>query len=409
INPHQIWFRRVIDISDRFLRNIEIGLGIAGKKFVRNSGFDITASSEIMAILALTKDLKDLRQRLGRIVLGLSFENKPVTTEDLKVAGLMSAILKNAVKPNLVQTIENTPCFIHTSPFANVAHGNSSILADKIALNFSEFVITEAGFGADCGAEKFFNIKCRLSGFKPDVAVLVCSIRALKVHSGKFKVTAGRTLDKNLFKENISAIEEGLGNLEKQIENVRLFGIPVVVAINRFATDTEKEIKFVKRKALDLGAYDCCVSDIFKKGSKGGLDLAKAVINASEQKKNFKFLYSLNIPIKEKIKIIAKKIYGAKDVVFSPESDDKIDLFTKQGWDVLPICMAKTQFSLSHDPNLKGRPKGFILPIRDIRAFVGAGFLSPLCGEIQTMPGLPQEPLGEKIDIDSTGKIIGIS
>jgi len=409
INPEKIYWRRVVDVSDRALRNIKIGLGGIENGIPRDSGFDITVASEIMAILALTSSLKDLRERIGRIIIADTFDGKPVTCEDLKVAGSMSALLRDAIKPNLIQTIENTPCFVHAGPFANIAHGNSSIMADRIALALSDYVVTEAGFGADCGAEKFFDIKCRASGIVPDVAVIVCSIRALKAHSGRFKVVAGKPLDPCLGKEDIGAIEEGICNLEKQIENVKNFGVPVVVAVNKFSCDTDKEIEFVKRKAKESGAYDCALSEVWAKGSKGGVELGKAVISASKQKKNFKFLYPLDMPIKEKIKAIATKIYGAKHVEYSSLAEEKIKVYTERGYDKLPICMAKTHLSLSHDPNLKGRPRDFILPIRDVRASVGAGFLYPLCGTMQTMPGLPSHPVGENIDINAKGEIFGLS
>jgi formate--tetrahydrofolate ligase len=409
INPDKIYWRRVVDVSDRFLRNVRIGLGSKEDGTPRDTGFDITVASEIMAILALSSGLQDLRRRIAKIVLADTFDGKPVTTQDLKVAGAMTVLLKDALKPNLIQTIENTPCFVHTGPFANIAHGNSSILADKIALSYSDYVVTEAGFGADCGAEKFFDIKCRASGLVPDAAVIVLSIRALKAHSGRFKIVAGMPLDTCLETEDIKAIEEGICNLEKQIENVSIFGIPVVVAINRFSCDTDKEIDFVKKKAKEFGAYDCCVSEVWLKGSKGGLELGKAVIRASEEKKNFKFLYLLDMPIKEKIKTIATKIYGARDVEYMPLAEEKIKIYTERGYDKLPVCMAKTHLSLSCDPNVKGRPCNFVFPIRDIRASVGAGFLYALCGTMQTMPGLPSHPVGEKIDIDEEGNIIGLS
>ncbi len=408
IDPDTITWRRVVDVSDRALRNVRIGMGSGDDGIPRDTGFDITVASEIMAILALTSGLKDLRKRLGRIVVARDFEGKPITCEDLKVAGAMTVLLKDAIKPNLIQTIENTPCFVHTGPFANIAHGNNSILADRIALAQSEFVVTEAGFGADCGAEKFFDIKCRISGLVPNAVVIVCSIRALKAHSGRFKIVAGMPLDTCLEKQDLGAVEEGICNLEKQIENVSLFGVPVVVAINRFSCDTDKEIEFVRKKALRFGAFDCCVSEVWAKGSKGGLALAKSVLAASKEKNNFKFLYPLDIPIKEKIKTIATKIYGARDVEYSPEAEERIETYTQRGYDELPICMAKTHLSLSHDPNLKGRPRQFTLPIRDIRASIGAGFLYPLCGEMKTMPGLPSHPAGEKIDIDEKGKIRGL-
>jgi len=409
IDINRIYWRRAVDIGDRFLRNVRIGLGQKQDGIPRDSGFDITASSELMAIIALAKDAKDLRRRLGRIVVAETKSAKAVTCEDIKVAGLMSVLLKDAIKPNLIQTIENTPCFVHTGPFANIAHGNSSIMQDRIALAFSDFVVTEAGFGADCGAEKFFDIKCRVGGLKPDVVVVVCSVRALKAHGGMCKVVPGKPLEDCLRSENLPALGKGLCNLEKQIENVRLFGIPVVVAINKFDSDTLKEIALVEKMALVFGADDCQVSEVWQKGSFGGVDLAKSVVRFANKPKKHKYLYPLSASIKEKIKSIALKMYGAKDVVYSPIAEKKIRLFTARGWDKLPVCMAKTPLSLSHDPELKGRPKDFILPVRDIRAFIGAGFLSPLCGAIQTMPGLPSHPRGENIDIDAKGNIKGLS
>jgi formate--tetrahydrofolate ligase len=408
INPETVMFHRVVDVSDRYLRNVKIGLGSKKDGIPRDSGFDITVASEIMAILALTDGLPDLHRRLNRIVLAYNSDGEPVTCQDVKVAGSMAVLLKDAIKPNLIQTIENTPCFVHTGPFANIAHGNSSVLADQIALRLSEFVVTEAGFGADCGAEKFFDIKCRVNGLIPNAVVLVCSIRALKAHSGSFKVIPGKSLDEGLTKENIPALEGGVCNLEKHIENLRLFGIPVIVAINKFIPDTDREIEFVIKKAKGFGAEGCVVSEVFSKGSTGGLDLAKAVIKAVEKENKFNFLYPLDIPIKEKIQTIATKIYGASGVEYSSIAEEKILLFTKFGYDRLPICMAKTHLSLSHDPTLAGRPKDFVLPIRDINASVGAGFLYPLCGQMKTMPGLPSHPAGEKIDIDDNGRITGL-
>jgi formate--tetrahydrofolate ligase len=408
IDPETIMWHREVEVSDRFLRNVRIGLGSKDDGIPRDTAFDITVASEVMAILALTSGLKDMRKRLGKIVLAYTKDGQPLTTEDVKVAGSMAVLMKDAVEPNLIQTLEHTPCFVHAGPFANIAHGNSSILQDRIALPLSDYVVTEAGFGADCGAEKFFDIKCRIGGLKPDAAVIVCSIRALKAHSGKFKVVAGKPLDDGLVKENIPAIEEGICNLEKHIINVKKFGIPVVVAVNKFSTDTDKEIEWVKKKAIELGADDCQVSEVWAKGGEGGLDLARAVVKAAAGAKKFKFLYPLDIPIKEKIKTIATEIYGAKDVEYSELAEKKVQLYTARGWDKLPICMAKTHLSLSHDPNLKGRPRDFILPIRDIRASIGAGFLYPLCGKMQTMPGLPSHPAGEKIDLDNKGNIVGL-
>jgi formate--tetrahydrofolate ligase len=403
-----ISWNRVVDVSDRALRNVRIGLGTIEDGIPRDSGFDITVASEVMAILALTNSLSDLRKRLGRIILARDKSGKPITCEDLKVSGSMAALLIQAIKPNLIQTLENTPCFVHAGPFANIAHGNSSILADKIALKLANYVVTEAGFGADCGAEKFMDIKCRISGEKPDCVVIVCSVRALKMHSGKFRVIAGKPLDPGLTEENIEAVKQGCCNLKKQIENMKLFGVPVVVAINKFTTDTQKEIDVIKKEAVAAGAKDALESEVWLKGGKGGLNLAKAVIQACNEKNNFKFLYPLDISIKDKIKIIATKIYGAKDVEYSEITNKKIEEFGHLGFDNLPICMAKTHLSLSHDPNLKGAPKDFILPVRDIRASIGAGFLYPLCGSMRTMPGLPTHPAGEKIDIDEQGKIVGL-
>lgn len=409
IDANKIYWRRVVDIGDRFLRHVKIGSGLKDEHLCRDSGFDITPASEIMAILALSRDLKDLRERLGRIVLAQSYDGKPITCQDIKVAGIMAVLLKDAIKPNLIQTTENTPCFVHTGPFANIAHGNSSIIQDRIALACSDYVVTEAGFGADCGAEKFFDIKSRLSGLVPDAVVLVCSIRALKAHSGICKIIPGKPLDKCLTQENLSAIEGGLGNLKKQIENILIFGLPVVVAINRFSFDTNKEIDLVKNKAIEFGAISACVSEVWSKGSKGGLDLAKAVIKAADANKKFKLLYSLDVGIKDKIKAIAINIYGARDVEYSDIAEAKILEFIRQGWDKLAICMAKTPLSLSGDPDLKGRPQDFTLSVRDIRVFTGAGFISPLCGKIETMPGLPSHPRGENIDIDEKGNIIGLA
>ena len=409
IDADKIYWHRAVDIGDRCLRNVKIGLGTRQDGIPRESGFDITASSELMAILALASDLADLKKRLSRIVLAETKDARALTTKDIKVSGLMSVLLKDAIKPNLIQTIENTPCFVHTGPFANIAHGNSSIIQDKIALALSDYVVTEAGFGADCGAEKFFDIKCRVGGLVPDAAVIVCSLRALKAHAGICQVVPGKPLEECLRRENMPALEAGMCNLEKQIENVRRFGIPAVVAINRFDADTDKEIDFVKVKARAAGACACEVSEVWKKGSKGGLALAEAVVRAAQSKKSFRFLYPLDASIKEKITLIAREIYGAGSVSYSELAESKIALYNERGWDRLPICMAKTHLSLSHDPSLKGRPSGFVFPVRDIRAFIGAGFLSPLCGAIQTMPGLPSHPRGENIDIDAQGNVIGLS
>ncbi len=408
IDPSTILWRRVVDISDRFLRNITIGQGGPENGFPRQTGFDITVASEVMAILALTSGLKDLRQRLGRIVVAFTYDGKPVTAEDLKVAGAMAVLLKDAIKPTLMQTLEHTPCFVHAGPFANIAHGNNSILADRIALKLSEYVVTESGFGADCGAEKAFDVKCRVSGLTPNAAVIVCSIRALKMHSGDFKVIPGKPLSAGLLKENVDAVERGSANLEKHIENIQLFGIPIVVAINKFTTDTEKETEAARKIALAAGADDAVLSEVWAKGGAGGIELAKAVEKAANKPSHFRFLYPLDIPIKQKIEKIAVEIYGAARVEYTPEAEKKIELYTKLGYDKFPICMAKTHLSLSHDPKLKGRPTGFTLPVRDVRVAAGAGFIYPLCGHMRTMPGLPSDPAGMHIDLDKDGRVVGL-
>lgn len=408
IDPHSIMWNRVVDVSDRALRKIVIGLGGKANGYPRETGFDITVASEVMAIIALATSLEDLRKRLARIVIGYSKDKKPITAEALKCAGAMAVLLKDALKPNLLQTLENTPCFVHAGPFANIAHGNSSVIADLIALQLGEYVVTESGFGADCGAEKMLNIKCRVSGVTPDVMVIVCSLRALKMHSGRYKVTPGKPLPEGLLKQDLSAVKEGCSNLEKHIENMRLFGIPVVVAINKFTGDTQAEIEIVKEKSCAAGAEGAYESDVWAKGGAGGEELAEGVIKAAEKPSQFKFLYPLELPIKDKINTIAQKIYGADGVDYSPLAERKIKEFTALGWDKFPICMAKTHLSLSHDPSLKGRPTGFRVPIRDIRASVGAGFLYPLLGDMQTMPGLPSVPAGTKIDITPEGKVVGL-
>jgi len=390
IDPATITWRRVMDISDRSLRRIKTSLNYY-------SGFDITCASEIMAILALALDYKDLRRRISQIVLAYTYQGKPITAEDIKVAGAATALLKDALKPNLIQTTQNTACFMHSGPFGNIAQGNNSVLADKIAISLAKFVITESGFGADCGAEKFFNIKCRIGGLRPDLAVLVCSLRGIRSHAKTPGLASGR--------EGFGA---GLENLKKQIENVRIFGVPVVVAINKFSSDQWKEIDFVLKKAKDFGANQAVVSEVWSKGASGAFALAHSVMQLAKEKNNFHFLYSLESSIKEKIKTIATKIYGAKSVKYSKLAEKKIQLYTKSGYQDLPICMAKTHLSLSHDAKLKGCPKDFILPIEDIRLAAGAGFIYPLCGNIQTMPGLPKHPRGEKIDIDNCGNILGL-
>ncbi len=412
IDPYSITWPRVVDVNDRALRKIIIGLGTEEDGRPRQTGFDITVASEVMAILALSTSLKDLRERLGRIVIGTDKKGNPITAEDLGVAGAMAVILKDALMPNLMQTLQGSPAFVHTGPFANIAHGNSSVIADMIALKLvgeDGYVVTESGFGADCGMEKFFNIKCRVSGLIPNCVVVVASVRALKMHGGGPRVVPGRPLDPAYTQENLELLEKGLCNLEAVLDIVKLFGVPAVVAINRFPTDTKAELELVKKAALEFGAEAACISEVWAKGGEGGVELAEAVIEACKKPSQFRFLYPLDIPIKDKIEIIATKVYGADGVDYSPEAEAKIALYTKLGYDKFPICMAKTHLSLSHDPNWKGRPKGFRLPIRDVRASVGAGFLYPLCGEMRTMPGLPSRPAFMDVDIDlETGKIKGL-
>jgi len=416
IDPYSIMWNRVVDVSDRAIRNIIIGLGVKTDGRPRQTGYDITVASEIMAILALTdgyKGLKDLRERLGRIVWGTDKKGKPLTAEDLKVAGAMTVLMKDALMPNLMQTLDGTPAFVHAGPFANIAQGNSSIIADQIALKLvgpNGYVVTESGFGADCGMEKFFNIKCRYSGLIPNCVVMVCSIRALKMHGGGPRVVAGLPLDPAYKEQNIELLKKGLPNLIQHIENARKFGVPVVVAINRFTSDTEAEIEVVRQAALEAGAFDAVLSEVWAKGGEGGAALAEAVVKACEEANDFRFLYPLDIPIKEKIETIAREIYRADGVDYAPAAEKKIKMYTEMGFDNLPLCMAKTHLSFTHDPKLKGAPRGWILPIRDIRASVGAGFLYPLCGMMRTMPGLPSRPAFVDVDIDlETGKVMGLS
>ncbi|MDD5136992.1 MAG: formate--tetrahydrofolate ligase [Candidatus Omnitrophica bacterium] len=404
IDIERIYWRRVVDVNDRALRRVMVSLGGGDHGVERQTGFDITAASELMAILALSESFSDLRRRISKIIVALTKDGKPVTCEDLKVAGSMALLLRDAIKPNLVQTSEGTPCIIHTGPFANITHGNSSIIADRVGLKLADFVVTESGFGADCGLEKFVDIKCRQSALKPDVVVLVASIRALKIHSGIFKMTVGRPLDKEIKRENLKAVELGSSNLKKQIENSIIYDVPCVVAINRFKTDPDNEIALVKKIAVKAGALFCVVSDVFAKGSGGGADLARAVIKAAKVKSSFKFLYSPAASIKEKMERIARTIYGAKAVSYEPLAQANVEIYEKLGLGKLPVCVAKTHLSLSHDPALKGAPKDFVLPVREIRPSVGAGFLYALCGKILTMPSLPSHPVGECIDVDAKGR-----
>jgi formate--tetrahydrofolate ligase len=403
-----ITFRRVMDMNDRALRHVQIGLGGPMDGVPRYTGFDITAASEVMAILGLSHDLKDLRRRLGRIVVASDSKGEPITAEDLQAAGAMAAILKDAIKPTLMQTLEGTPALVHSGPFANIAHGNSSIIADRVAMACSDYVVTEAGFGADMGAEKFFNIKCRVSGMKPDAALLVVTVRAIKVHSGRFEITPGKPLPEGLRTEDLDALEAGIGNLQKQIENVRLHGVPVVVAINTFPTDTAAEIEFLRSAALAAGAAAAHVSTLFGDGGKGGEALAHALVVAAEEPTSFNFLYPADRSLTDKIETLATRIYGADGVEYSDIAREKLDLYTSRGYGDFPICMAKTQYSLSHDPKLKGRPTGYTFVVSDVRVSVGAGFVYPISGSMMTMPGLGRTPGGMQIDIDDKGEIVGM-
>lgn len=409
IDPDSITWRRVLDTNDRFLREIEVGLGPEEKGRTRRTGYDITVASEIMAILALTTSLADMRERLGAMVIGTNRAGEAITAEDLGVAGALTVLMKDAIKPNLMQTLEGTPALVHAGPFANIAHGQSSIIADRIALKLADYVITESGFGADIGMEKFFDIKCRYSGLVPHVVVLVATVRALKMHGGGPKVVAGKPLASEYVDENLDLLRKGLPNMERHIHNALKFGVNVVVAVNSFATDTPAEVELVRRAALEAGAMDAVVSTHWMDGGAGALALAEAVIKAAEQPSDFKFLYPLEMSIKEKIEIICKEIYGAEGVDYLPEAEEKIALYTRLGFDKLPLCMAKTHLSFSTDASLKGAPSGFRVPVRDIRASVGAGFLYPLLGEMRTMPGLPTRPVFYDVDLDlETGKVVGL-
>ncbi len=408
IDPYSISWNRVVDVNDRALRNIIVGLGAMGDGPPRQAAFDITVASELMAILALATSLEDMRVRIGRIVIGTGPKHSPVTTEDLGVAGAMTVLMKDAIMPNLLQTLEEQPAFVHAGPFANIAHGNSSVIADLLGMKMGDFVVTESGFGADMGMEKFINIKCRASGLIPSAVVLVATVRALKMHGGGPTVVAGRALNKAYIAENLDLLQRGVGNLEAHIGIARRFGIPVVVAINAFNTDTQAEWDVIREASLRAGAFDAVVTQHWANGGEGAAALAEAVIKATLEPSDFRFLYDVNQPIKDKIEIIAREIYGADGVNYTPETDAKIKLYTELGYDKIPICMAKTHLSLSHDPALKGVPKGYVFPISDIRASVGAGFLYPLAGAMRTMPGLSSQPSFMGIDIVD-GKIVGLS
>ena len=408
IDPGNITWRRVLDVNDRALRNIVIGLGPRADGVTRQTGFDITAASEVMATLALTSSLPDLRQRLGRIVIGYTSAGTPVTAEELHAAGSMAVILRDAIKPNLLQTLENTPVLVHTGPFGNIATGNSSVVADLIGIHTGDFLVTEAGFGADMGAERFFNIKCRTSGLQPDAAVVVATVRALKAHSGKYKVVAGRPLPEGLLAENPDDVLAGAANLRKQVENVRLHGVTPVVAINAFPTDHPSEHRAIREVAAELGVRSA-VCTHFADGGAGAAELAEAVAEAASEPGDFRFLYALQASLREKIETVATRVYGAAGVSYSAQAARQLETYEQAGFGGLPVCIAKTPLSISSDPSLLGAPTGWTLPVREVRASIGAGFVYPVCGDIRTMPGLSSHPAAERIDLDDAGEIVGLS
>jgi formate--tetrahydrofolate ligase len=408
IDLNQITWRRVLDVNDRALRNIVIGLGAASDGVPRQAGFDITAASEVMAVLALSNSLKDLRERLGRIVIGYTKSGEPVTAEQLKAAGAMAVIMREALKPNLLQTLENTPVFVHAGPFGNIAHGNSSVVADLIGIHTGDFLVTEAGFGADMGAERFFNIKCRVSGLEPDAAVVVTTVRALKAHSGKHRIVAGRPLPEALLAENPDEVHVGGSNLRKQIENVKVHGVTPVVAINARPEDFASEHQAIAEIASSMGVRSA-VCTHFAEGGRGAAALAEAVVEAAAEPGEFGFLYPSDAPLRAKIETVAARIYGADGVDYTPQAARQLDGYERNGFGGLPVCIAKTHLSLSHDPTLKGAPTGWRLPVREVRASVGAGFIYPICGDMRTMPGLGTSAAAERIDIDENGEIVGLS
>lgn len=409
IAPGTITFKRCLDINDRSLRHINYILKSGHEKFAVSTGFEITAASEVMSILTLSRDFDDMRRRLSDIIVAETSEGNCISARDLKADGMMCAVLKDAIKPNLVQTSEGTPCFIHSGPFANVSVGASSILADRMALGLCDYVVTESGFGADCGAEKFFNIKCRYSGLKPDACVLVCSARGLKAQSHKFRVTPGKTIDPDIFLEDMEALSEGIVNLKKQVNNVMFFGVPVIVCVNVFSSDTRRELDYIKEKACGFGALDCVESTAYKDGSKGALSLARSVVRHVDRREPvLDFLYDDEKTLTEKIDMVAQRIYGAGTVEYTQAAHQRIGFYESKGFGRLPVCIAKTQFSLSHDESLKGAPSGFVLPIKDVRLCSGAGFVLAYTSLMQTMPGLPVEPKGERVSVDVAGHVTGL-
>jgi formate--tetrahydrofolate ligase len=395
IDPLTVSWRRCVDMNDRALRSVVIGLGGRANGYVRETGFDITAASEVMAITAVARDLFDLRKRLGRITVAYTWEGEPVTAEQLKAAGAMTVLLKDAIKPNLVQTLEGQPAFIHCGPFANIAHGNSSLVADLVGLKLGDYVVTESGFGSDMGMEKLLDIVCRVGGLAPAAIVLVATVRALKHHAGDPE-------------GSLDAIEQGAGNLARHIGIVKEFGLNAVVAINRFPGDTDEEVATVRRLALQLGAHAAAENSAFENGGEGAVELAEAVVDAAESPSSFEPIYALDAPIADKIDAIARRVYGADGIYLLPAAENDVKRFTEQGLDKVPICMAKTHLSLSHDPNLTGAPTGFTVPVRAVRAYTGAGWLVALCGDMQTMPGLSASPAAFNVDIDEQGRTVGL-
>ena len=408
VDRDSVTWRRVMDVSDRVLRNVIVGLGTREDGVIRQTGFDITAASEVMTVLALTTSLRDMRKRLGRIVIGNTKDGKPITAEELSAAGAMTVILRDAIKPNLLQTLENTPVLVHAGPFGNIATGNSSVIADLIGIHCGDFLVTEAGFGADMGAERFFNIKCRASGLEPDAAVVVATVRALKVHSGRFRVVAGRPLPPEMVKENPDDVWAGADNLRKQVENIRIHGVTPVVAINAFPTDHPSEQAAVREIAEELGVRSALCNN-FAEGGRGATQLAEAVAEAANEPSSFHFLYASEASLREKIETVATKVYGAESVEYYPPAAEQLDSYERNGFGRLSVCIAKTHLSISSDPKLKGAPTGWKLPVREVRASVGAGFVYPICGEMRTMPGLPSSPNAIRIDIDDKGEIVGLS
>ncbi len=408
LDPHNITWRRVLDVNDRALRNIVLGLGAKADGVPRQSGFDITAASEVMAVLALSTSLADMRERMGRIVVGYTRDGEPVTAEQLRAAGAMTVIMKEAIKPNLLQTLENTPVIVHAGPFGNIAHGNSSVVGDLIGIRTGDFLITEAGFGADMGAERFFNIKCRVSGLTPDAAVVVATVRGLKAHSGRHAIVAGRPLPPALLAENPDEVREGGANLRKQVENVRLHGVTPVVAINAMPGDHPSEHAAIRELAAELGVRSA-VCTHFTDGGAGAAELAEAVAEAAEEPGEFRFAYPAQAPLREKIETLATRVYGASGVDYAPAAERQLDSYERNGFGSLPVCIAKTHLSISSDPALKGAPVGWRLPVREARASVGAGFVYLISGDMRTMPGLASNSAAERIDIDADGNVVGLA